>query len=73
MVSEEMGKWLILGKVYIPRNLVTNRGLRKLAWKNQYASKAPRPSFNYGCEKPGEKKMRKEKLGNRYQDQVEAL
>lgn len=56
MVSEDVAKGLTLGEVYIPRTPVANRELRELARETQCASKKPSPSFNYGCEEPGEKK-----------------
>lgn len=59
MVSEDVAKGLTLGEVYIPRTPVANRELRELARETQCASKKPSPSFNYGCEEPGEKNKKR--------------
>lgn len=63
MVSEEVGKWLILGKVYIPRNPVATGGSE--GWHGKI-SMLPRHQGHHltMAVRNLEKKMREEKLGD---------
>lgn len=69
--SEEVGKWLILGKVYIPRNPVATGGSEDWQGKISMLPRHQSPHLTTAVRNLEKKNERGEARG--YQDQGEAL